>query len=280
MTSIVVWKNSEAEPQSIWAVGDTRVTSEERRVIERAPKILVLDIACARPGTDGFLTEEYWRHSLGFAYSGNTLIGQSAFIGASSFLDSLAHPTGDAIPSLGQIADLVTSVLMSLRISYYKSQLSWPSISVLLFGYCHVEGRLKVIKLLGDHDGPGTQAATQDLKAPDTTVIIGSSTSEVDDQIRAHRSSCEPFQIDWWRAPVAAVESRIADDSDPNVGGGLQLVIATKRRAQIFQIPRPLEPGRPEATLELFGLDPVSVVGPCVIARPAMALGSQWTHGH
>lgn len=105
MTAIAIWRNDEVNGNpSLWvAAGSTVSGGDGKPMIDDAVKILSLPIVCRRPGPNGFFSEAYFAHKLGYCFAGSTLMGQNAYLALLPVLSSLLSETS-YIPSIYDIA--------------------------------------------------------------------------------------------------------------------------------------------------------------------------------
>lgn len=249
MTAIAIWRNDEVEGKpSLWAAADSRVSGVDGNlIIADAVKILSLPIICRRPGPNGFFSEAYFVHTLGYCFAGSTLMGQNAYLGLAPLLSNLISATS-YIPS---IDDIARQIFAYLKVTFedYKSIGAQQSLfEVAVFGYCHRTHRLEIFHFrprLVQDVYEITLEAHQNLRAHDF-VYLGNDGATLRKEItNAFNDEAEPGRP-VSRAPRFVIQDRIANHESPTIGGDLQLAIA-----------------------DIFGLRPFALIKPYVLGQSA-----------
>lgn len=135
MTLVATWFNLEQQHRgitSIWSVADTQISSIERHLqrnltLEGA-KVFEVPVVCKKPSHPN---EEYFRKSIGFAYAGNSLIGQNVHALLSTFLSNLTSFGGRMSKP-----DYKSIVEKARRIVLAYSRSIQDVVEVAIFGIC------------------------------------------------------------------------------------------------------------------------------------------------
>ncbi|UAB91541.1 hypothetical protein I5192_20110 (plasmid) [Ruegeria sp. SCSIO 43209] len=256
MTAIAIWRNDEIDNNpSLWAAADSCVSGERgRQLITDAVKILSLPIICRRPETDGFFSETYFVHTLGYCFAGSTLMGQNAYLGLSMLLSNLTSETS-YIPS---IEDIARQVLAYLKLTFREYSLVAEHKSlfeVALFGYCHNKRRLEIFVLRPELiQGVFEFRLTghQDLKVHDF-VYLGDDRAalmhEISDAFAGEAVPGRPIA----RAPRYVIEDRISNKESRTIDGDIQLAIADGFGLRPLALTKPRTLGKPDGYRSYLG---------------------------
>lgn len=229
----------------IWAVSDSRVTGSNGSVMtDNCPKLFKIDVNAFRE--DDYLKVRPIRLlSLGFGFSGSTLIGTnvkemlSTFLGnlnEVSFTDAPNYPFEQRIPTLFQIAELAKRIgeryIMSLGQSYPAN----ARCEFSLFGYCKQSSSLKAYKLSNSPTNP-TELNIEEVNISNGSfLIIGDRKKEISDLIGEKRSQFEVNSLNWWRAPFITLTNILRDERAATIGGYLQFCISSSICTRMYFI--------------------------------------------
>ena len=264
MTAIAIWRNDEVEGSpSLWAAADSKVSGVDGNLlIADAVKILSLPIICRRPGPNGFFSEAYFAHTLGYCFAGSTLIGQNTYLGLAPLLSNLTSATS-YIPS---VEDIAHQVLAYLKVSFEDCRPMGRLFEVAVFGYCHRMQQLEIFHFrpqLVQNVYEIALDAHQDLHAHDF-VYLGNDGAALREEItKAFNGAAVPGRP-ISRAPRFVIEDRIASDESPTIGGDLQLAIADRFGLRPLVLVRPYVLGQPAAYMSYLGrelTDDLTTVG-------------------
>lgn len=256
MTAIAIWRNDEVKGHpSLWGAADSRVSGEGgRKLITDAVKILSLPIICRQPAADGFFSDPYFIHTLGYCFAGSTLIGQNAYLGLSVLLSNLTSVTR-YIPSIEDIAHHILAYLKMTFQEYSLVAESKAHFEVAVFGYCNRSQRLEIFVLtpkMVDGVYQVTLEAHQNLQNHDF-IYLGDDKAalrqEISDAFNGEFVSKRPIS----RAPRFVIEDRIANTQSPTIGGDLQLAIADRFGLRPFALVKYYVPGESRAYFSYLG---------------------------
>lgn len=261
MTAIAIWRNDEvAGNPSLWVVADSKVSgSGGQQLIKDAVKVMSLPIICRGPDADGFFSDAYFVHTLGYCFAGSTLMGQNTFLGLSMLLSNLMSTT-TYIPSM---EDIARQILAYLKVSFrdYSSIAAEQSLfETALFGYCHRTRQLEIFvfrpKLVNSVFEVSIEAF-QDLRTHDF-VYLGDDKAAIRQEIaEAFAGQAVPGRpIE--RAPRFVIQDRIASGESPTIGGDLQLAIANRFGLQPYALCKPYVVGQPAAYFSFLGREQTS----------------------
>jgi len=261
MTAIAIWRNDEvAANPSLWVVADSKVSgSGGQLLIGDAVKVMSLPIICRRPGADGFFSDAYFVHTLGYCFAGSTLMGQNTYLGLSMLLSNLMSTTS-YIPS---IEDIAHQILAYLKVSFrdYSSIAAEQSLfETALFGYCHWTRRLEIFVFspkLAEGVFEVSIKAFQDLHTHDF-VYLGDYKAALQQEISEAFAGEDVPGRPIAHAPRFVIQDRIASDESPTIGGDLQLAIADRFGLQPYALCKPYVVGQPAAYFSFLGREQTS----------------------
>ncbi len=259
----------------MWVVGDTLVSGAAGQpLIGDAAKIFSLPIVCRSPGPQGFFSEEYFSHSLGYSFAGSTLMGQNSYLTIAPLLSSLIS-VSRYVPSMSDIADFTMRYLRRTYDQYKIRAASQATFEVCLFGWCHREHSLEAWHFRPElTDGEMRIASTRH-----TSMAFGDFIYLGSHKDHASRLLTEAFGkpaqpgLPSQRAPRRVVQNLIDDEAYPEIGGDQQLAIVNQHGFQAYTLLRPRVAGRPEAFMSYLGVelsDENSSVGEARVGGPGM----------
>lgn len=267
MTAIAIWRNDENEGYpSLWAAADSRVSGADGNlIISDAVKILSLPIMCRRPRPNGFFSEAYFIHTLGYCFAGSTLMGQNAYLSLTPLLSNLVSATS-YIPSMEDIACQILAYLKVTFQDYAAVGAHQSFFEVAVFGHCQKTQRLEIFHFypkLIDNIYEITLESYQNLHAHDFVYLGNDSTAlraEITNAFNGEPQPGRPVS----RAPRFVIQDRIENDESPTIGGDLQIAIADKFGFRPLALAKPYISGQPASYISYLGrelTDDFSTVG-------------------
>jgi hypothetical protein len=232
LTLVVVWP----EPQRdlIRCVADSRVVGQGgASLTDSAPKILPIDVACAR--ADGPPSQPVYRMQLGFAYAGSSLPAPSThgFVSA-CLLNLLWSGPAPKPPDLQSIHEWITRVAVS-----YIRDIGAP-FEFLLFGFCPIAARFRVFYFSARPDSDSLNVETSEkqlVDAPETIAIDSGAAAfkrRFDEWVRTgHYTGA-------LRLPSAVIAQLIRERSNLDIGGDVQIAYADKAGLKRLQHVEPI----------------------------------------
>lgn len=257
MTSIVVWPNFELpQAPSLWVVGDTLVSSAGKPLIGEAAKIFSLPVICRAPDLQGFFSEEYFSHSLGYCFAGSTLMGQNSYLALAPLLSNLISASR-YVPSMMDIAEFTMRHLERAYNQYKVQAATRAAFEVCLCGWCYRENSLEAWHFypeLGDGEMRMTSTRYTSMAFGDF-IYLGSHKDHASRLLKeAFAQPSEPGASSQ-RAPRRIVQNLIDDETYSEIGGDQQLAIANQHGFQAYTLLRPKAPGSPEAFMSYLGVE-------------------------
>lgn len=281
MTIVACWVSREMTTPSLWAVSDSRISkpspqsSQRVTLIDEGQKIFSLPLICRKPGNGGFFSETYHVHSVGLAFAGDTLIGLNVASVLVPLLTNLCGYEESHVPSVEDIALLVSRVAMKY-VKSLGSRIGVANYEAAVLGYCYKQHRLRMFRI-AFRTGNGELATGCDemqLDDPSYVLLLGSQTKNVDESIRRERIGGDVSSIQYSRAPKRVVESLVQAETYQEIGGSIQLGIATQHGFNPYAVLNPIEKGKPQATLRFVGVDfseDIGRIGDCQVSMMGMA---------
>lgn len=256
MTAIAIWRNDEVEGSpSLWAAADSRVSGVDGNLlIADAVKILSLPIICRRPGPNGFFSDAYFVHTLGYCFAGSTLMGQNAYLGLAPLLSNLISATS-YIPSMLDIARQILAYLKVTFEDYRPIGAEQSLFEVAVFGYCHRTQQLEIFHFrprLAQNVYEIALEAYQELYAQDF-VYLGSNGAALREEIKNAFNGKAESDRSISRAPRSVIQDHIASDESPTIGGDLQLAIADRFGLRPFAFVKPYVSEQSAAYMSYLG---------------------------
>lgn len=276
MTAIAIWCNEEnVNTPSIWVAADSRVTSPNRAIlVEDAAKVIGLPILCRSPGSNGFFSNTYYEHTIGYCFAGSTLMGQNSYLGFAPMLSNLISPTLYR-PSM---SDIARHVLTLLRMTFdeYKLRVGQGAIfEAAIFGFCPQSNELSTYhfhpKMI---DGVLQMTSTAHVRMrPHDFVYLGDDGETMRANItRAFAEKDTPGRP-VSRIPRYVIQDRIDDESSESIGGDIQLGIADQFGFRPLTLCKPRVNGQPAAYMSYLGrelTDDIGYVGEAMVGIPGM----------
>lgn len=234
LTSIVIWLNEDDYLPGLWAVSDSRVSNVNNILTDNYPKLSAIHAMSYK--TEDFSRSQP-RHvlSIGFAFSGSTLIGSTVREMLSIFLSTLTEidyydapdlPFDEKIPSLEEIAmfasRLASKYVASLGVHYPAN----ARIEIAIFGHCTRSNALQVFRVFNEPIAPEVVAIEHVSLNEHDLLVLGDNRSAVAETISMKRSLCGRHSLEWNRAPILALLDIAEDINFSSIGGGLQLCAA------------------------------------------------------
>lgn len=255
MTAIAVWCNYEIpDNPALWIAADSRVSSAHGTLIEDAAKVFSLPIVCRDPGGDGFFSEVYYFHTIGYCFAGSTLMGQNAVLGLTPLLSNLISPTS-YIPSLSDIAQHVHAFLSRTFDDYKQRVGEGAFFEAVIFGYCHKEFELSAFHFLPRAIDGTLQITVTSLEGMKDRefVYLGDDRQSMRGLIEGAFKGASVPGRPLSRIPRYVIQDRIDDSSCASIGGDIQLGIADRFGFRPLTVCKPRVPGQPEAYMSYLG---------------------------
>lgn len=241
MTSIICWNNkSEDWYPGIWAVADSRVSSDAGPMTDSLQKLFVLPVNIYQG--EATVTREHPHRILSVCYgfAGSTLIGTSVKDILALCLDNLTEMSyydenGDIsktleerMPSIEEIAKLTQKIaqkyLMAMG-SYYPNK---ARCEIVIFGFCKKYNDTKIFVLKNSPEQPAEISFEEMDVSGGGYVILGDKKEDILKEIERKNIACAE-ELHWKnRTPIIALQQIIKDFSLPTIGGHAQICMATK----------------------------------------------------
>ncbi|UAN48161.1 hypothetical protein KGP17_11835 [Serratia sp. JSRIV001] len=248
MTSVVCWLNNDEYFPGIWAVSDSRVSSNGGVMTDSLQKLFAIPLNLY--GEDDLILKQNPKKILnvGFGFAGSTLIGSSVKEILTICLDNLSEiayydkaGTVDVsidkrTPSIEEIALLTGRIaknyLLSMGFCYPKS----ARCEMVIFGYCPKEKTNRIFLIKNSPARPEVILVEEQAVGEDTYVILGDKKNEVYEMISKKNEICKLTPFDQGRGPIVALQQIIKDEAVTTIGGHVQICITTSSMARIMYV--------------------------------------------
>ncbi len=211
MTAVVVWK--EVPPSGdpfLWVAADSLVSdSSGKQLLGDAAKVFTLTVEIRTPDPNGFFGVNSFRHSLGYAFAGSTLVGQNSYLAINPLLASLVSSQA-YIPSFDEISDFIHRYLATTYDDLKLTLAERANFAVLVFGWCPRDCELRCTRfVLASNQNNGSTVASErvDFALPTSFAYIGDQVKEASELITTGFEEPEKPGFPTARAPRRILEN-------------------------------------------------------------------------
>ncbi len=276
MTSIIIWRNREPNQDDIWAVADSRVSSDvlgTYTLTDEAPKLFSLTVQCFMPPpAGGTFSERCYYGSIGIAFAGSTLIAHSTVLAISPVLENLS--TLSRPPELHEIALFIQRFLKRYTMAVNQSSTRAKISEMAVFGRSPTDNCLQAfhIKPIPNRVPFELEVVEVDLTPEDSMLVLGDCKRKIRMGVDAERDQFSERGIAWWRSPLRALKRVVGEGAYPTIGGTVQLGITNGNRFALHWSLSPPGPDSPTSSMKYLGIDMHECqVGPCMMGMSGMA---------
>lgn len=267
MTLIVAWRQG----STLRVVADTRIASPTSSgaliLTDHGPKILITPIVAYDKSNSR--RQEY--PSVGFAFAGSTLIGQTVHAISSTCLQNLSGDVGKAAPALKEVADLYLKCMVTCTKEMVGMQGKYPPLEAFLFGYCTTLKELLIYHLRTVIEGDEVRIRHDGFFVnEDDAYHIGSGVPKFCEIFEEYRARNEPL------SPLENFELVLSGNKVSSVGGSHQYAVVTPTGVSLVPSLVKVDGESFGCRLEVLGCDlgDLEPVGNFSIGHFAMAAGS------
>lgn len=248
MTSVVCWLNNDVWYPGIWAVSDSRVSSEAGSMTDSLPKLFAIPINIY--DGEGATTRQNPKRilNIGFGFAGSTLIGTSVKDILTLCLDNLSEttyydengitniPLSERIPTLEEVALLAQKIAEKYLLNVGFCHPQNARCEIVVFGYCARNGSNRAFLLKNSPEAPSYISIEEKTISEGTYIVLGDKKEEVLAMIEAKNQKCfsEPYYEE--RGPIVALQQIIRNSSAPTIGGYVQVCVTTKFTARTMYL--------------------------------------------
>lgn len=229
MTLVLAWETIEG----VAVVADTRFGSDRQIVADGGPKIFAVPIVLNRPGRS-LAMEKCRLPAMGFAFAGNTFVGQAINALASTCLQNLlVRDTFDNGPTVAEVAHLYARCSV-LVVDERRKWLRNDShlIEGLVFGRsstCDSPQAFYVPVQINSEAMACCEAAELDL-SQGGVIALGSGREEVRGVYNTRESASAQSNF---LTPLDALRRVMDGNATPSVGGHQQFAVATRNGVEL-----------------------------------------------
>ena len=226
MTSIVSWFHNEGH-DSIWVVGDSKITNTDSMLIDIGAKIFSIPLICKGVGKSGFIDSTFLETKVGLAYAGSSLVGLNVQAALTTVFANLGG--AGVAPSMDSIVEFSKNIIKSYISTLAVTAELGALCEFSMFGYCHVDNELKMYHLKPDlSSGMFDIEVIRYLESEvdnDFVLLLGDKRLEITEEITNRRSKYSADHILWQRAPQAVLKEIVQTDKYETIGGHIQMGI-------------------------------------------------------
>ncbi|MCG9779622.1 hypothetical protein [Photobacterium damselae] len=245
MTLVVAWK----EGESIRVAADTRLSQGDSVISDTGGKIFVSTVDSRMYEGDDEI--EQYQQQYGFAFCGSTLLANNTHSIASTCAQMFRSSSEKCAPSLLDVTNLYRHV--SSKVTYdlnFRRMGNFALFEGLIFGYCPENEKFgigRIIPNMSPHEGITFRSEVNFLEDGEV-FFMGSGSDEFRKQleIRTPMGHLRPI--------LHMLESVIDSDSEPSVGGDVQLATASQSNVEISAILKQSEDNPDQASITVNGI--------------------------
>ncbi len=280
MTTVAVWLNKHTVSalnknnpiHAIWAVSDSRITARTSILLDSSPKLFRLNIKCQTFDGEGFIV--YFTHSIGMAYSGNSLVGLNFYVKLNDILGGLLN-WNSKIPSIYEVSISGGELLKQLIKEVGLIITNGAYCEVAIFGFCCASQKFKVVYLKPEFTNEiGVSVIEQELNNDENVLLLGDKKQDIRDLISQQRELYNDKNLDWWNTPMNIVKNIVKQEVFKGIGGGVQTGIATQQEFGLLGEVMFVPEGNPGARVLYQNLnisEQIFKVGDCTFFPPGVA---------
>lgn len=223
MTLLMVWREGPSE--RLWIVSDSRLTSRGPtggfiRMTDRGAKVLEADLVLQTTGPGA---PPHQIEKVGFAYAGSSLVALHAYVAVLPLWARVRSPGGEPLPSLEDFAQHLALFLREYGRDVAGAGQEGPTVCLLL-GRCPKLGVVEAWSL-------SVQRVQRDVGCHVERLALGQGHIKFFGsgaaQAEAELAIVRPKDGVWRREPLHHLRARLRGEVSPDVGGGLQIGMAT-----------------------------------------------------
>ncbi len=260
VTIAVIWQEDGCQ----WCAADTRLVAgdDDRPATEIAAKIYAIPVVVSAMG-NGFPRQPHYWTQYGFVYAGAALPAAMTAVTASTLLQKLTRPGGQADPpTFEQTAEFMCR--LAKRFMTERRQFgSDGKFCAAFFVWCPHEAIYKLAYINGRDDAGGFRVELTYPAPPrvdgDPWLVLGSGAKTFESTLAEYRNSEEQISK---RVPRRVIEKMVDETPDRTVGGATSIGMARQNGFDLFYAVEPITRGQPEARRIFNGLDLDTEIGP------------------
>lgn len=241
MTSIICWNNKNEDwYPGLWAVADSKVSSDAGTMTDSLQKLFVLPVNIYHG--EAKVTREHSHKVLSICYgfAGSTLIGTSVKDILALCLDNLTEinyysesgdiskPIEERIPSIEEIAKLTQKIAQKYLIAMGAYHPSNARCEIVIFGFCKKHNDSKIYVLKNSPEQPAKISFEEKNISGGEYVILGDRKEDVRKEIERKNTTCAKEKYWKGRTPIIALQQIIKNSSLATIGGHTQICIANR----------------------------------------------------
>ncbi|UNT13750.1 hypothetical protein [Pseudomonas sp. I3-I5] len=241
MTSIICWNNKNEDwYPGLWAVADSKVSSDAGTMTDSLQKLFVLPVNIYQGEDKVTRAHSHKILSICYGFAGSTLIGTSVKDILALCLDNLTEmnyydESGDVsksieerIPSIEEIAKLTQKIAQKYLLAMGAYHPNNARCEIVIFGFCKKHNDSKIYVLKNSPEQPAKISFEEKNVSGGEYVILGDRKEDVRKEIERKNKICAEEQYWKGRAPIIALQQIIKNSSLSTIGGHAQICIANR----------------------------------------------------
>lgn len=265
MTSIICWNNKNEDwYPGLWAVADSRVSSDAGPMTDSLQKLFVLPVNTYQ-GENTVTRERPTRvMSVCYGFAGSTLIGTSVKDILALCLDNLtemnyydengdiSRSLGERMPSVEEIARLAQKIAQKHLMAMGSFHPNKARCEIVIFGFCKKYNDTKIFVLKNSPEHPAKVSFEENDISDGGYVILGDKKEDVLKEIERKNTACAE-ELYWKnRTPIIALQQIIKDSSLSTIGGHAQICMATRLVSRTMYISDAISQSFPVLGFDMF----------------------------
>ena len=241
MTSIICWNNkSEDWYPGLWAVADSRVSSDAGTMTDSLQKLFVLPVNMYQGKSEVTREHSHRILSICYGFAGSTLIGTSVKDILALCLDNLTETNyydenggipksiGERVPSVEEVAKLTQKIAQKYLMAMGTYHPNKARCEIVIFGFCKKYNDTKIFVLKNSPEQPAEISFEERDVSGGGYVILGDRKEDILKEIERKNIKCANEKYWKNRTPIIALQQIIKDSSLATIGGHAQICMATR----------------------------------------------------
>lgn len=235
---------------SIYCFSDTRFTTStgDRRILDYFQKQFILNVHCT-VGLSASAVKKRYKHKLGFAFAGASLLGGSLALLSNQVLENLHADRSRSPVTFSEILDAVHRVALLMHDQIVITHPKGSIYQAIIFGFCPAEKVAKFGEIYLDTHKQPYSVLVRELPSDNQRYhLFGTGRGAFEVAMEEKRSQNEPITLE------SVFRRAVASGIDPGTGGGIQVSVCTRADVSMLPVAMPTD-GRSEPDVYLGGLN-------------------------
>jgi len=241
MTSIICWNNKNEDwYPGLWAVADSRVSSDTGTMTDSLQKLFVLPVNIYQGEAKITRQHPHKILSVCYGFAGSTLIGSSVKDILALCLDNLTETNyyddradipksiEERMPSIEEIAKLTQKIAQKYLMSVGALHPKNARCEIVVFGFCKKQNDTKIYILKNSPEQPAKIGFEERRISDGEYVILGDRKEDVRKEIERKNITCADKEYWKDRTPIIALQQIIKNSPLATIGGHAQICMANR----------------------------------------------------